>query len=211
MTGLWVLLAVLSILAALLWLPVGVRVVYGDAGAVVRLMLGQLGIQIYPRKKRHKVKKKKKDRKQKANAKPKREMTDGEKHPQPAYTKQEILEFVKVISQFAGKLKKKLVIPKLTLHVTFGGEDAGEIALNYGRAWALLGLIIPVLENSFTIKNRDIQALCDYAEKTMKVQLEFWARIRIGQVWKLSLCAAVQIIQIYMKKKRRCNYESSSS
>jgi len=49
-----------------------------------------------------------------------------------------------------------------------GGDDPSALAINYGRAWAALGNLMPQLERFFVIKKRDLEVECDFtSDKTL--------------------------------------------
>ena len=200
---------ILAVFIVLLVLPVGVGVAYDDqAGPQVRLLAGPVKILVYPRKKKEHPKKKSK---KKAQPKPEQEPKPQEQPKKSSFTVQDCLAFLRLFSDMTASLKRKLVLEVLTVHVTFGGKDAASIALNYGRAWALIGILTPVIENNFSVKSRDIQAFCDYTEEKMGIEVLFAVRMRIGQMMALGIRAGIELLKIMKEKKRRCSNESSSS
>ena len=56
-----------------------------------------------------------------------------------------IFSLVQLGCDVLGDFKRKLRVEKLMLHVTFGG-DAARAAINYGKAWAAIGALTPMLD-----------------------------------------------------------------
>lgn len=203
MTGL---LIAAAAAALILWMPVGISAACGQGKAQVALRIGPIAIRVYPVKPRKVPKKPKKTevRLEKREKKPAiREKT--------AFTKEEILAMAHGAAELAGYVKRRLTITDLRVCVRFGGEDAAKAAVNYGRAWALIGAVTPILENSFRILRRDLRAEYDFQEKTMEFQAAISLRIRVGQLLAASLRVGSRLLTILKNKKRRCKYESSTS
>ena len=67
----------------------------------------------------------------------------------------DFLPLVKVALDFLGDFRRKLRIKHLELQLCMAGDDPCDLALNYGKAWAAVGNLIPQLERFFVIKKRD--------------------------------------------------------
>ena len=89
----------------------------------------------------------------------------------------------------------------LTLHVFFGGRDAAKAAIGYGRAWAMIGAMMPVLENTFRIDERDVGAYLDYELEEPRLLLDLDVRMHIGTALVLALGAGVRLLGIFTKTK----------
>ena len=153
------------VLLALAVIPLGVRIRYNDAGFLLRVIAGPVKITVFPRKKKPK-KQKTKQKKQKAGKRP--ESTDsGDTPPQapkPVPEPKEkggsltrFLPLVKLGLKFLGDFRRKLRVDNLFLRLILAGDDPCDLAVNYGRAWAAVGNLMPQLERLFVIKKRDIQ------------------------------------------------------
>lgn len=83
--------------------------------------------------------------------------------------------FLEALGKFLNDLRKKLRVKKMELYWILGGEDPCELAISYGKAWAAVGNVLPLLERIFVIKKRDVQVFCDFMSPKTKVYL----RLRI--------------------------------
>lgn len=213
-----------SILFLLAVLPLGVRLRYNAEGALVKLIIGPFKIQIVPGKKKAPKKKKDKTKPDKAEKKQKKEKPKKEEPkpkqvgdanpPKPAEEPEKkeqggsILDFlplVKTLFDFLGDFRRKLRIKKLYLKLIMAGGDPYDLAMNYGRAWAATGNLLPKLENWFVIKKRDIEVECDFVAEKTTVIVHMDISITLGRllaaVCKFAWKALRKYLQI--KKKRK--------
>ena len=101
------------------------------------------------------------------------------------------------------------------VHGFGAGDDAAKTALRYGRAWAIIGVVMPHLERIFVIKKRDIGAELDYnVDEKMALDAHMVLTITIGRALALALRAGIGFLKIYQayqdKNKGGAVHESSS-
>lgn len=218
--GWWITLAILFLLAIL---PLGVSVHYNSEGAVVKIILGPLKIQVVPGKKKPpKEKKEKTEKKLKEKPeKPKPARQVGADapppEPKPEQPKEKggsILDFlplVKTLFDFLGDFRRKLRVENLQLKLIMAGGDPYNLAMNYGKAWAAVGNLLPKLEQWFVIKKRDIEVECDFVETKTTVIAHLDLTITLGRllaaVFKFLFKALIKFLQIMKKRKGGANNE----
>ena len=160
-----------AILFLLAILPLGVSVRYDSGGPVVRILAGPIKLTILP-------KKQKKPKKQKAAAsEPVPEAAPIPEPPKPEPVKDPVpppreprksvapeteqvkggswtdfLPLVKAALDFLGDFRRKLRLNVLELKLIMAGGDPCNLAINYGRAWAAVGNLMPHLDRLFVIK-----------------------------------------------------------
>jgi hypothetical protein len=189
-------LIALAVIAALACLPLGIKAKYDDGGAAVWLILGPLRPLLYPADKTEKKPKKKTEEK-KSSGPEKKQNPDQEKK---GGSFSDFLPLLDALMDFLGDLLcRKLRVKKLQAKVIMAGDDPCDLAVNYGRAWAALGNLVPVLERFFIIKKRDLQVECDFtAEKTLfNAHLEI--TITLGRLLHLGLRYGIRVLREYMK------------
>lgn len=72
------------------------------------------------------------------------------------------------ILELVGVLCHRLRFRRVELNLRLAGGDPDALARLYGRAWAALGNVLPVLEEVFVIKKRDLNVECDFlGDKTV--------------------------------------------
>lgn len=150
---------------------------YDGEGLTVWLGLGPFRRQIYPPP----------PKKQNKRAKPaKKQETGGPVLP--------LKELLPLVGEAAGRLRWKIRIDRLRLTVTAAGSDPAQAALAFGGVNALIGMILPVLEHNFTVKDRDIRTAVDFQRTEPAVFLLARLSLRVGQavafaLWLLSRLA----------------------
>ena len=198
----WVVLGiVLAVFVLIGCIPVGVDARYHENALALRLKIGFFTMQVLPAKPKKKKAeaKKKKPAAKKPDAKPAKPK---KQFQMPKLTLQDILALVDLACDTLGNLRRKLRVEVLVLHVTLGGSDPAKAAILYGRAWALIGMLNPKLEQLFVIKKRDIQPILDYNEKEMKVDAHLALTITIGRAISLAGRAGVRFLKLWLNKKK---------
>lgn len=184
MTGLWIGLGLLAILIALIpVLPIGLMVIYGKDGFRVFALVGFIKIPLDFDKKEEKAEKKSdKDPKLKSDLKKLSSRAKSAITEKDGGKLSEFLPLLDAVLKLLGDLRKKITVKSMELNLILGGDDACNLALNYGRAWAAVGNIIPLLEQVFRIKKRNIQVNCDFTALSTKI----YTRLRITiTLWRL--------------------------
>ena len=198
----WVVLGiVLAVFVLIGCIPVGVDARYHENALALRLKIGFFTMQVLPAKPKKKKAAPKKEKSAPKNAaakpaKPKKQFQ------MPKLTLQDILALADLACDTLGNLRRKLRVEVLVLHVTLGGSDPAKAAILYGRAWALIGMLNPKLEQLFVIKKRDIQPVLDYNEKEMKVDAHLALTITIGRAISLAGRAGVRFLKLWLNKKK---------
>lgn len=205
----WLIALAVFLLIALL--PIGAMIRYDSRGFLVRIIAGHFRFTVYPMKKR----KKKPEKKPKPAEELPKEQNE-ETPPQTQSSRQpdvetkggsirDFLPLLRVVLNLMNQFRKKMRIDYLQLKLILAGEDPCDLAVNYGRAWAAMGNILPMLERLFTIKKRDCEVECDFtAGETlviarMDVTLRVWQMVSLGAVYGFRLIKELLIF----KKKRK--------
>ena len=74
----------------------------------------------------------------------------------------------------------------LQLLLVMAGDDPCDLAINYGKAWAAVGNLVPLLEQIFVIKKRNVQVACDFMGNQTCIDLKIDITITLGRL----LCLA---------------------
>ena len=209
-------LITLGILAVLAILPLGVSLKYNADGALVRLILGPIRLTLFPAKPKEKKEKPKKEKKSKGNKQAKEgknpDMPEKPKIPPKEEEKKEaggswtdFLPLVETVLDFLGDFRRKLRVNRLELKLIMAADDPCDLAVNYGRAWAAVGNLIPRLEKIFVIQKRDIEVECDFtATKTLviaRLDLTITLGRLLAAVVRFAVRALIRFIQIKNKRK----------
>lgn len=203
-------LAVLVLLAAL---PLGVSVKYDSGGPLVRLLVGPGKLTLYPRPKKKPKPEKKAPEKPAKPEKPKQEepklpQPPKEEAPKPQEKGGRALDFlplVKTALDLLGDFRRKLRVKNLELKLILAGNDPCDLAVNYGRANAAMGNLLPQLERLFVIKKRDIQVECDFTASETLVIARLDVTITLGRLLSLGVRYGLRALKEFLtiKKKRK--------
>ena len=153
-----VLAIVFAVIFLLAFLRFGVYAEYGANGFLVKVRVGPFSVRVYPSKAKKKKPKDKKKKKKKEKAGKLKDEPDAEK-PSKIET---VLEVIKAVKNTLSRIRRKLLIKKLTIRFVAAGEDPAKTALAYGAVSAAFSNLVPVIENMFRIKRRDIRAFADF-------------------------------------------------
>ncbi|MBR4990110.1 MAG: DUF2953 domain-containing protein [Oscillospiraceae bacterium] len=207
-------LITLGILLLLAVLPLGVRIRYNSEGILVKVIAGPVKITVYPLPGKKKKEKKKKEPKKTAAA----QEEDLPRPPQPPKEKKKkaektekggsLLDFLPLVQaalDFLGDFRRKLRLDNLYLRLIMAANDPCDLAVNYGRAWAAVGNLLPQLEKWFVIKKRDIDVECDFETSKTLVIAHLDLTITLGRLLAAVVKFAVRALIEYLKirKKRK--------
>lgn len=226
--GWWITLGVLILLALL---PLGVSVKYNSDGPLVRVILGPVRMTVFPLPKKEKKEPTEKQKKkaeekaakkaadkaaQKERKQAAKEKAEAEKRLKKAQGIEEpkkekggswtdFLPLVKELFRFLGDFRRKLRVDNLEMKLIMGGGDPCDLGINYGRAWAALGNLLPQLEKLFVIKKRNLEVECDFTASETLVIARLDLTITLGRllaaVFTLIGRALVTFIKILIKRK----------
>ena len=204
-------LIALAILTLIAFIPIGALVRYDAEGFVVRVIAGFLRITVFPLKKKGKKKAKKEKAQQEpteskqpeAQSKPDQAKTDGGEKKGGKI--QDFLPIVRVALDFMNQFRKMLRVNHLQLKLILAGEDPCDLAVNYGRAWAALGNLLPMLEKVVSIGKRDCEVECDFTAQDTRITAQaeltlfIWQLLFLGAVYGFCMIKELLIF----KKKRK--------
>ncbi len=170
-------LIALGIFAGIALVPIGIRGIYRQNDPGVWVILGPAVIRIYPGSG------KQKDKPKNEEAEKDKKVSSG--NNQSGGSLKDFEPLLKTVLAFLGEFRRKLRVNRLELQLVMAGDDPCDLAVNYGRAWAAVGTILPQLERVFVIKKRDVAVACDFTGETTKVYVHLDVSITIGRLLML--------------------------
>ncbi len=196
MKALLILLAVLGLLALL---PLGVHARYDSGGPWFALVIGPVQVQLFPGK--PKIEKTKKQKPKAAKVRKKQRIGGSIRDFYP---------FLQLVLDFWDQFFHKLRVSRLTIHVGFGGSgDPAKAALNYGRAWAAIGAIMPPLRHVLSIKKENISASCDFTRGEMQIFAELKATLFLGDLLTMALRHGLKGVKLFRAIKKATDHTIS--
>lgn len=188
----------LGILVLLAIMPVGVSLIYQEDGLILSLLLGAVKIKLYPKTRA----KKPKGKKEITQTKP---AAVGAKKPEAKKKGGKLSDFLPLVDValgFLGSLRRKIRVRRLDLDLILASDDPCDLAINYGKAWAAVGNIMPLLERMFVIKKRNVQVQCDFVADTTRITARLDVTITVGRVIGLAAKYGVLALREYFKLKK---------
>ena len=197
-------LIALAVLVLLACLPLGGSVRYNESGLRVQLLLGHIRITLYPvpgwldRLLHKSPKEEKKPKTPQPKAGPEA----------PAETGGDWKRFLPLLKtglDFLGDFRRKLRVNRLELKLILAGGDPCDLAVNYGRAWAAVGNLMPRLERLFVIKKRDVEVECDFTASETLVIARLDLTVTLGRLLGLAIVYGIRALKEFLKlqKKRK--------
>jgi len=191
---------VIFVLIVIALLRFGVRVEYSADGVIVQLIAGPLSPKVYPVEKDSERDEKR--AKKKAAKKAKMEAKEKDKPPKdkPGMSLNDFMDMLPFAFNMLGRLRRRLLISRLTLHFKVAGDDASKIAMTYGAANAAMGELIPILENSFRIKRRDIRFETDFISDGQTIYANVAFSLAVWESMYI-VAALFPILKILLRRK----------
>lgn len=199
MTALIVIACILLALLLIGQLRVGAAVAYSEAGLFVKVKAGPVRIQILPAKER------KKEKEKKPKPVSNHPAEEGAK-PAPQSGKKNTLSlalrFLPLLAEAAGRFKRKIRIDRLRLYVIWGAADPAAAARGFGAGNAALGMLWPLFEHNFNVKEHDLRVDVDFTQKSPAIEADAQATLTIGQCLALALRIGIKALKIYLGFRR---------
>lgn len=197
-----IVLVVLGCVALALFLVslirVGVRASYAQKVFTLRLLVGPVKVTLFPRKARKgkkPAKGGKKARKPPKGKQPQKPAQPREKPDIPALVK----ELLPVALEAAGRLRRKIRIDDFDLAVKVASRDPARAAIRYGRLSGAAGMLWPLVEQNFKVKDWRIRIWVDFTTTQPEASLKLAATLTVGQALSWGLRTAVRLLPILPK------------
>lgn len=183
-------LIALAILMGIALLPFGIRGVYQESTAGVWVLIGPFKFRLYPAKPKAK-KKKTSSQTKKAEKKTKKGGSLSDFYP-----------IVRTVLDFLEQLRRKVSVKNLELKIILAGDDPCNLAVNYGRAWAAVGSLMPQLDRFLSIRKKNIEVECDFLADSTKVYAKVDATLTVARAFSLGARHGIKIIKDILKLKK---------
>jgi len=183
---------VLSVLVLLALLRFGVIIEYSGDGFNLWVKAGFLRFKLLDKEKKEKKKKPKKKKDKKDKKKSQTSLMPG--------SFSEFMNMLKAVKNTLGRLRRRLLIKRLTLHYTSAGDNPASTAIKYGAANAAFNTIVPFLERHFRIKRTDLMTSFDFISNEQRIYAKIIISIAVWEVFYV-VFALFPILTASMKSK----------
>lgn len=191
----------LGILALLGCLPLGVRLNFDEGGVRAAVLIGRIPVRMYPVP-RWLQNMTSKHQKKEQSPEPKPKGAAPQSQAQPGGGIRRFLPFVRLGLELLGDFRRKLRVNFLRLRLTLAGEDPCDLAVNYGRAWAALGNLMPNLERALVIRKRDVEIQCDFQAEETTVVFAMDLTMTLGRLLGLALDYGLRALKLFLTMKK---------
>lgn len=189
-------LIALAAVIVLSCIPLGFCAIYRDKQPGVWVLVGPMKLLVFPGK--PKVKKQKGITKKPKEKKVKKSESKAKK----GGSFRDFEPVIKAVIEFLGHFRKKIRVNHLELKVILASDDPCDLAVNYGKAWAALGNLMPQLERLFVIKKRDLEVACDFTSNETLIYARLDATITLGRAVHLLTWHGIRILKHLLKLKK---------
>ena len=186
-------LIALAVVCALAVLPVGFRAIYRESLPGVWLLIGPVKVRVYPGKPKGE-----KDHKKAKKTKTKQSASQREK----GGSYRDFFPVVKTILEFLDHFRRKLRINDLQLKVVLAGDDPCDLAVNYGKAWAAVGNLMPQLERFFVIQKRNVEVECDFTANSTLIYAKADVTITVARALHLLGRYGIKVLKDLFELKK---------
>lgn len=160
------------------------------------LKLGFLNIKLYPLKKTNI----KDNQQSKEQNKDKEENEDSDKQEKNSKFSFSDLDFefcTQLIFDLIHDLTGKIYIDKLYFTLILASDDCAKTGIMLGGAFSLSGMFLPVLEQSFCIKEKSITIDADFDSDKIKFDLDFIMHTRLIQLLFVLFHHRKRLLRLY--------------
>ena len=181
-----------AVFIVLMLTRVGVAVRYDETGLEAVARLGLIHIRIFPFKEKEQ-KEKPKRKKEPPKAEPQRKKQKGG-------NLQLFKDMLSDLLRIGGSMLRGIRIDLLELDCTLAAEDPYQTAMMFGGGSAAMGLILPMIENTFMVKKKSISIKADFDTDKPLIICAAAISVRIGKMLVIGLRLAAAYIKARMKE-----------
>ena len=192
-----------GILCLLAAIPLGVRIRYDSDGLLVKVLAGPVRITVFPRPQKEKKKKEKPKKEKKPKKKEKAADQQAAKKEKAGGSLADFLPLVKIALELLNGFRRKLRVDYLQLKLVLAADDPCDLAVNYGRAWAALGNLLPQLEKVLVIRKRDLNVECDFTAESTLVTAGADITITLGRLLALAVVYGLRALKEFLIISRK--------
>lgn len=182
---------------------VGIHIIYRDDKLLIWLIFSKLRINLIGNeKKKKKAKSVKKKSVQKSTETINSQPAKKKDQSSARLWVQVVLDEWGGIISVIGRVLTKPTLDVLRLCIAVGAGDAEACAMTYGRICAIVGGCLPVLENTFRIKKREINVYCCFDRDKIEFDAETAITLRIYEIFALIFALLGLGIKILLKFRK---------
>lgn len=176
---------------------VGGDVEYSAEGLRARIRLGIFHLTVFPLKKKPRKAEQKGTKPKEKKTKPSKE-----KKPKQGGSLGRFKGYVSLGCEAAGALKRRIRIDDLKLDLLMAGEDAYQVAMGFGHANAVLGMLWPLLDQNFEVKDHRFRTGVDFLKPKPEIYAFAAFSARIGQLISFAIRYGIKFFILMRANKQ---------
>lgn len=182
---------------------IGGAMEYSAGGLTVRARLGPFSLRVFPLR----------EKKPKPHKKEKKKPDQPQEPPEPKRGGDFALvrEILPLAAEAAGRFKWKIRVDRIYLDFTSGASDPARAAMAFGYANAAIGMIWPLLEHNFNIRDRRIRTAVDFQLASPILYLYAVCTLTVGQAVVLGVTLLLKFFKIYSQYKDKTTQKEAVS
>lgn len=198
----WMVLGCVALaLAILLMIPLGAKAEYTQKGFVLAVVLGPISVPVYPRPKK-KSKKSKKRPKQAADSQQETKQEE-RKSVLSLGSWKKFRQYLPLICEAAGELRRKMVVRRLNIHLVWAGENPAAAAIGYGMIHGVIGGLWNLIDGAFRVKDHKFVVDLDYDKHEPQVSMQAVLTLCVGQIISFGLRYAMKFAAMQRKEREK--------
>lgn len=196
MKGALILALIAAALALVSFLRLGVQVRWNSDQLTLRAWVGPVRLTLLPRTGRRR---RKQPPRQTPSAPPKGR----------GDMLEQLRRMLPLVAEAAGHLRRKVRLDRIELDVTAAAPDPASAALAFGGINAAVGMIWPMVEQNFNVKDRNIRTRVDFEADKPTASLNAEATLTVGQALALAVWLAPRLPQAMGKERGRSRTDTA--
>lgn len=175
-------------------LRIGASASYDDTGFVLRLRAGPLWVTLFPPRRREKP--------PRAKEKKKPAKEPEEPPARKGGSLALVRKFLPLGCEAAGRFKNKVRIDSIRWTLIWGAPDPAAAAIGYGMANAALGMLWPLVEHNFLVRERELDIQIDYGAGAPRTSIYAALSLTIGQAVVMSVVLGVKALRLLLEYRK---------
>ncbi len=189
---------IFAVILLILCIPVGADAAFDGKTFSLKLVIGPLRLGVLPaRAKKEKRPKPPKEKKKKQTSE-----TGAEPKAKPKLKLDDILALARIGLAALGRFRRSLSLDVLTLHITAGAPDPYDAVMQYNYLNTGLGVLWPLLNRAFKIRERDVRTALDIGADGIAAEGCVKATLQIWEIFHIANCALYALAKWYLAKRR---------
>lgn len=191
---------IFAVILLILCIPVGADAAFDGKTFSLKLVIGPLRLGVLPAK----AKKEKKPKPPKEKKKKQTSETGAEPKAKPKLKLKldDILALARIGLAALGRFRRSLSLDVLTLHITAGAPDPYDAVMQYNYLNTGLGVLWPLLNRAFKIRERDVRTALDIGADGIAAEGRVKATLQIWEIFHIANCALYALAKWYLARRR---------